>query len=73
MLDCNRLRTSVILAGGLFLLGLLLLVLAEVTPFAMLTSQLALLAILAGSGLLAVTFLASLLPVSAKRLSNCQH
>jgi hypothetical protein len=73
MLDCNRLRTSVILAGGLFLLGLLLLVLAEVTPFAMLTSQLALLAILAGSGLLAVAFLASLLPVSAKRLSNCQH
>lgn len=73
MLDCNRLRTSVILAGGLFLLGLLLLVMAEVTPFAMLTSQLALLAILAGSGLLAVAFLASLLPVSAKRLSNCQH
>jgi hypothetical protein len=53
--------------------GLTLQTIARITGLAVPTSHLALFAVLASLALLALTFLASLLPAAEHRLSNCQH
>lgn len=73
MLDCNTMRVSVILSGGLLTLGIVLGVIAMTTPFAVPISQLALLLVLSGAVVLAATFLGALLPGAARRLDGCRH
>jgi len=73
MLTCKRLRTAVLLSALLLILGLVLEAIAGATPWIVSTTYLALFLVLAGVVVLAATFLASLLPGTAKRLSECQH
>lgn len=73
MLTCKRMRTAVILSALLLLLGLVLEAVAEATLFAVPTSHLALLVVLAAVALLALTVLASLLPGTAEHLKKCAH
>lgn len=73
MLTCKRMRTAVVLSALLLIVGLALEAVAQGTMLAIPTSHLALLCVLAAVAVLAVTFLASLLPGTAKRLSECQH
>lgn len=73
MLTCQRLRSAVLLSALLLVAGLVLELFAQVTRIAVPTSHLALLLVLLAATVLAATFLASLLPGAAKRLSECQH
>jgi ABC-type Na+ efflux pump permease subunit len=73
MLTCKRLRSAVIVSALLLVAGLVLETVAQVTGFAVPTSHLALFAVLGAAGVLGITFLASLLPVNARRLRECQH
>ena len=73
MLTCKRMRGAVILSALLLLLGLSLETVAQFTGLAIPTSHLALFAVLAAAAILALTFLASLLPGAAQRLNECQH
>lgn len=73
MLTCKRMRTAVILSALLLAIGLVLEGLAQTLPIAVPTSHLALLLVLAAAAVLALTFFASLLPGTAKRLRECQH
>jgi hypothetical protein len=73
MLNCQRLRTAIILSALLLALGLVLELISEVTPWSVPTSHLALFSVLAAALVLTGTFLASLLPGTARRLSECQH
>jgi hypothetical protein len=73
MLTCKRMRGAVILSALLLLTGLTLETLAQLTGLAVPTSHLALFAVLAAAAILALTFFASLLPGSARRLNECQH
>ncbi len=73
MLTCKRMRTAVILSALLLVAGLLLETIAQTTLLAIPTSHLALFLVLAAALVLAVTFLASLLPGTAERLRGCQH
>jgi len=73
MLDCNTMRASVILSGGLLTLGVVLGIVAMTTPFTVPISQLSLLLVLFGAIVLAGTFLAALLPGAARRLDGCRH
>jgi hypothetical protein len=66
-------RAAVILSASLLMLGVLLGIVAVSTPWIVPASQLSLLLVLAGAGVLTVTFLASLLPGVARRLDECQH
>lgn len=73
MLNCKRLRTAVLLSASLLVLGLLLELIAQLTALAIPATHLALLSVLSSVLVLALTFLASLLPGTARRLSKCQH
>jgi hypothetical protein len=73
MLTCKRLRSAVIVSALLLVAGLVLETVAQVTGFAVPTSHLALFAVLGSVGVLGITFLASLLPVNARGLRECQH
>jgi hypothetical protein len=73
MLNCSSMRAAVILSASLLMLGVLLGIVAVSTPWIVPASQLSLLLVLAGAGVLTVTFLASLLPGVARRLDECQH
>lgn len=73
MLTCKRLRSAVILSALLLVTGLILETTAQVTGLAVPTSHLALFSVLGAAGILALTFLASLLPFNARRLRECQH
>jgi hypothetical protein len=73
MLTCKRLRSAVLVSALLLVLGLILETIAETTPWVIPTTHLALLSVLTGAGVLAVTFLVSLLPGTARRLAECQH
>ena len=73
MLTCKRMRTAVILSALLLAIGLVLETLAQTTRFAVPTSHIALLLVLGAAAVLALTFLASLLPKTAERLRECQH
>lgn len=73
MLTCRRLRTAVLLSAIFFVAGLVLGVIAHLTALALPVSHLALLLVLSAVLVLALTFLASLLPGSARRLSECSH
>ncbi|MCU0833748.1 MAG: hypothetical protein MUC77_04820 [Chromatiaceae bacterium] len=73
MLTCKRMRGAVILSALLLLTGLALETLAQLTGLAIPTSHLALFAVLAAVGILALTLVASLLPGAAQRLNECQH
>jgi hypothetical protein len=63
----------VLVSALLLVLGLVLGVVAETTPWVIPTTHLALLFVLGGAAVLAITFLASLIPGTAKHLINCQH
>lgn len=73
MLSCSSMRVAVILSASLLGLGLVLGVVAVGTPFAVPTSQLALLSVLGAAILLAVAFLDAVLPNAAQRLHGCRH
>jgi len=73
MLNCKRLRTAVLLSAFLLVIGLLLELVAQLTAFAIPTTHLALLSVLSAILILALTFLASLLPGTAERLNECRH
>ena len=73
MLNCKRMRTAVLSSALLLVAGLLLEVVAQVTTFAIPTTHLALVLVLSAVLILALTFLASLLPGTAQRLSECRH
>jgi len=73
MLTCKRMRTAVILSALLLAVGLVLETLAQATLFAVPTSHVALFLVLAAALVLALTFLASLLPGTAERLRECRH
>ena len=73
MLTCKRMRNAVILSALLLAAGILLETLAHTVLLAVPTSHLALLLVLFAAAVLAMTFLASLLPSNAKRLRECQH
>lgn len=73
MLTCTRLRTALVASGLFLIVGFVLGLLAEVTAFAVPLSHLALLVVLAAVAILAVTFLASLLPGTSDRLKKCMH
>ena len=73
MLTCKRLRSAVLVSALLLVLGLILVAIAETTPWVIPTTHLALLSVLSGAAVLAATFLASLLPGTARRLAECQH
>jgi hypothetical protein len=70
---CERMRTAVILSALLLLLGIVLEKLVEASLLAGTMGQLALLLMLAGAVLLALTFLVSVLPGSGKSLRECLH
>jgi hypothetical protein len=73
MLTCQGLRTGVLLSTFLLILGLVLGAIAETTPWVIPTTHLALFAVLAGAAVLAITFLASLIPGTARHFTKCQH
>jgi hypothetical protein len=73
MLNCERLRAAVIASALLLGLGVILGTIAETTPWPVPTSHFALFSVLGAAALLAATFLASLLPGTARRLSECRH
>lgn len=73
MLNCQRLRTAVTVSALLLGLGLILETIAETTQWPVPTSHLALFSVLGAVALLAAIFLASLLPGTARRLSECRH
>ena len=73
MLTCKRMRSAVVLSSLLLLLGILLEFFAEATLLAVPASHLALLVILAAVVVLALTFVASLLPRTSERLKECMH
>ena len=73
MLNCKRLRTAVLLSAFLLVIGLLLEAVAQLTKFAIPSTHLALLSVLSALLILALTFLASLLPGTAARLDECRH
>jgi hypothetical protein len=73
MLTCERMRTAVLLSVLLLVAGLVLETIAQTTRLAIPASHLALLLVLAAALVLALTFLASLLPGTADRLRECQH
>jgi hypothetical protein len=73
MLTCKRMRTAVILSALLLLLGVVLKMLVDASLLAGPMSHLAWLVMLAAAAILALTFLASLLPGSGKSLKECLH
>ncbi|NEV63291.1 hypothetical protein [Thiorhodococcus minor] len=73
MNSCNLMRHAVITSALMLLSGVLLLLGAEMTALFVPTAQLALLLVLGGACLLAVTFVAAALPAGSRWLSNCQH
>ena len=73
MLTCKRLRTAVFLSALLLVAGLILESLVSAIPALAWFSYMALFLVLGGSLVLGLTFLASLLPGTAKRLAECQH
>lgn len=73
MLTCSSMRVAVILSAILLGTGVVLGVVAMSTPFAIPTSQLALLLVLAGALVLAVVFVDALLPNAGQRLDGCRH
>lgn len=66
-------RTSVILSALFLVAGFLLEIMGEAIPVAVATAHLGMFFMLAAATLLVLTFLASLLPGTAKRLRECQH
>jgi hypothetical protein len=73
MISCAMIRSTVILSAGLFLSGLLLLLVAETTGLAVPTAHIALLAVLGGALTLAAASILAILPNSGRNLHNCQH
>ena len=73
MITCTTMRTTVLLSASLFLGGLLMLVLAEVTGVAVPTAHLALALTLGGALTLLLALGIALWPGNGARLSGCQH
>ena len=79
MLTCKRMRNILMMSAILLILGFVLEIVVQTVSFAVPSITPAVLSALAASSvlialtLLTVTFLASLLPGTARRLSECQH
>ncbi len=73
MIDCNTMRQTVLVAGGLLSGGTGLGFLAMNVPALALLGPLALLLVLASGLVLAGMFCAALWPGVARRLEECQH
>lgn len=73
MIDCNTMRSTVILAASLLLGGVGLGFLVMHVPAMALLGQLALLLVLSSGAVLAGIFLVALLPGAGRRLEECQH
>ena len=73
MFTCSSMRVALILSALLLGLGVLLGVVAVITPFAVPTSQIALLLVLTGAALFALVFMDALLPNAGHRLDGCRH
>jgi hypothetical protein len=73
LFNCRTMRAAVMMSGLLLAAGVLLGLIAVVTPFSVPTSQLSLMLVLASALLLAVTFIAALVPGAARRMDECQH
>lgn len=71
--NCRTMRSAVILSAALLAAGVLLGVVAMVTPLSIPTSQLALVLVLSAALLLAVTFLVALIPSVSRRMDECRH
>jgi len=73
MFNCRSMRVAVILSASLLTAGLLLGLLAVAIPLTMAYTQLALMLVLAGAGVLSAAFLDALMPGAERRLDGCQH
>ncbi len=73
MVSCKLMRSSVLVAGGLLALGILLEVLAQTTPLPLTANLLAIVAILASPAIMLAAFLVGLLPARLTHLDECQH
>lgn len=73
LFNCRTMRAAVIMSGLLLASGVLLGMVAITTPFSVPTSQLSLMLVLASALLLAVTFVAALVPGVSRRMDECQH
>jgi high-affinity nickel permease len=73
MLTCKRMRTAVLLSVLLLVAGLGLQTLTSTALVSAATSHLALALVLAAALVLAITFVAGLLPGASERLRECRH
>lgn len=73
MTSCSLMRHAVVASALMLGSGVLLLLGAEVTGLVVPAAQLALLLVLGGACVLAVTFIAAALPGGSRWLSKCQH
>lgn len=79
MLSCKRMQTIVIASAIALIVGIVLEIAVQMVTFRLpsaapaVLSALAAFSVLFALGSLGVTFLASLLPGFAKRLTDCQH
>jgi phosphate/sulfate permease len=73
MISCTTLRSTVVLSAGLFLSGILLLLIAETTGLPVPTAHLALFAVLGGALALALTFIVAVMPGIRHHFDNCEH
>ncbi|MEA1049938.1 hypothetical protein U5801_08965 [Lamprobacter modestohalophilus] len=71
--NCRTMRAAVLLSALLLAAGVLLGVIAMMTPFAVPTSQLALVLVLSAALLLAVIFLVALIPGVSRHMDECRH
>lgn len=73
MFNCHSMRTAVALSATLLASGVLLGLIAMLTPLVVPAAQLALILVLSGASVFAATFVAALLPGVANHLDECQH
>jgi hypothetical protein len=73
MLTCKRMQTAALLSVALLVAGLGLQTLTWSALVSVATSHLALALVLGAALVLAITFVASLLPGTSERLRECRH
>lgn len=73
LMSCTTMRSAVILSFSLLSLGILLLLISELTGQAVPTAHAALLLTLGAPLALVVAFLLAIWPGARTRLSECQH
>jgi hypothetical protein len=73
VLTCKLMRSAVLVSAALLVAGGSIEVLAQMTSFAVPTSHLALLAVLASAGVVLIAFVVGLMPARLTHLDECQH